>query len=243
MRYRSLMIVLFAVVFSTCLSQLVHNAAAATFMCADVACLLTSVETAVSNSDDLDVIELAAGTYTLTTVANSDFGQTGIPPIFNTGLIIRGAGRDQTIIERAADAPLFRILTIVSSSFVFIEHLTIRGGSLLGDGGGIWNAGTLFTMANCHLTGHSAAAGGGLYHAGTRMSITHSIISDNMANEGGGVYNAGSLVMTDSTLSGNTAAIRGGGCTIWEMQPLGGVRSTPIPARAVKVGVSISAVA
>lgn len=201
----------FALVLSLGLAWPAPPANAADFTCADVACLISSVEEAISNSDELDVIQLEAGTYTLTAVADTQFGQTGLPTIFNTGLIIRGADRDQTIIERAADAPLFRILTVLSSGFVFIENLTIRGGSILAEGGGIWNAGTLFTMINCHVTGNSAAEGGAVYHAGTRMTIANSVISANMANEGGGIYNGATLVVTDTTLSANTAAIRGGG--------------------------------
>lgn len=202
---------LFALLLGICISWPVHTADAETFMCADATCLIASMETAIVNSDDLDVIQLAAGTYTLTTAVNADFGQTGLPQIFNTGLIIKGAGRDQTIIERAADAPPFRIMTVVSSGFVFIENLTIRGGNILDEGGGIWNAGSLFTITNCHITGNAAVNGGGIYHAGARLTIANSVISGNMANEGAGIYNAGNLVMTDSTLSGNTAALRGGG--------------------------------
>jgi hypothetical protein len=60
----------------------------------------------------------------------------------------------------------------------------------LGNGGGIYNSGTL-TLTSSTLSGNRAGSGGGISNSGT-LTITNSTLSSNSAVSGGGIYNAGS---------------------------------------------------
>jgi phospholipase/lecithinase/hemolysin len=99
--------------------------------------------------------------------------------------------------------------------------------SVLGTGGGIYNAGTLtviadlirFNTANAGsaLVGDGGAvdgSGGGIYNAGT-LTVTDSLIAGNTANtgassflsggEGGGIYTSGALTLARTMVASNTA--------------------------------------
>jgi hypothetical protein len=100
--------------------------------------------------------------------------------------------------------------------------------SVLGTGGGIYNAGTLNLIAdiiryNTANTGSAVGgnsgdvdgSGGGIYNAGT-LTVSDSLIASNTANtgassslsggEGGGIYTSGTLTLTHTTVASNTAA-------------------------------------
>lgn len=91
-------------------------------------------------------------------------------------------------------------------------------GPTSGDGGGIYNVGTL-TLTNTLISGNAAGSGGGLNNLGT-ATVTKSSFQKNSAagfffagpsqGGGGGIANSGTLTLTDSSLSGNTASIGGG---------------------------------
>jgi hypothetical protein len=99
--------------------------------------------------------------------------------------------------------------------------------SVLGTGGGVYNAGTLTLIADvirsntanagAALVGDGGAvdgSGGGVYNAGT-LTVTDSLIAGNTANagassfvsggEGGGIYTSGALTLARTTVSNNTA--------------------------------------
>ncbi len=87
-----------------------------------------------------------------------------------------------------------------------------------GQGGGIYNAGTL-TVTNSTIRGNSAnyLGGGGIYNNGGTLTITYSSINNNLASNatlvssGGGIDNeAGSVLVDNCTLSGNSASYNGG---------------------------------
>ena len=143
-----------------------HSAQAAEFACAagDVACLIAAINAANANGE-ANTITLAAGTYTLTAVKNSTDQPNGLPVISST-LTIMGVGADTTIIERAADAPAFRLVAVVLRGTLTLKGLTLRGG-----------------LVPSSLTG---SQGGGLHNAGTLM-ITDSTLADNAASFGGGI--------------------------------------------------------
>ena len=189
--------------FLTCFSA--QATRAAVFACADVGCLISTMQ--MLGQDDTDIIQLAAGTYTLTDLISASRGSTGLPEV-NSELIIRGAGRDQTIIERSAAALPFRVFTN-ANGVVALENLTIRGGNTL-EGGGVYND-AIMTISNCHITGNMASEGGGIYTGGSALRLSNSIVSNNMSVEGGGIINRGILVVTDSSILDNTAAVEGGG--------------------------------
>jgi hypothetical protein len=86
-----------------------------------------------------------------------------------------------------------------------------------GQGGAIWNGGTL-TVSSCMLADNSAAvngyssfAGGGIYNVGTLIVSNSTLAHNSVGNaygyygNGGGIYNAGTLTVNGSTLSDNIA--------------------------------------
>ncbi len=89
--------------------------------------------------------------------------------------------------------------------------MTQRVHSARAGGGGIGNIGTA-TLANCTLSGNSAASGGGIGGPGTAR-LTNCTLSNNSAfNQGGGIFNFGdtSATILANTIVANTST--GGNC-------------------------------
>src|SRR5687767_6143309 len=102
---------------------------AAEFTCAsgDVACLIDAINTANINGET-DTITLPAGIYTLTAVNNTTpAGPNGLPSV-TSPLTITGAGATATILERAANAPFFRLVHTDVTGILALNGLTLRGG-------------------------------------------------------------------------------------------------------------------
>jgi hypothetical protein len=96
-------------------------------------------------------------------------------------------------------------------------HSSATGTAQDGQGGAIWNGGTL-TVNGCTIAYNSAAvhfdsnfAGGGIYNAGTLIvsnsTLAHNSVGDTYgySGNGGGIYNAGTLTVNGSTLYDNIA--------------------------------------
>src|SRR2546426_10601307 len=94
---------------------------------------------------------------------------------------------------------------------VTLDGLTIANGKFGGDGGGIYNGGTL-NVTNSTISGNSTSGsafsddfGGGIYNNGT-LNVTNSTISGNSVSGGnirlgGGIFNnVGTLNVANSTL-------------------------------------------
>lgn len=99
-----------------------------------------------------------------------------------------------------------------------ILRSTISGNTAGGNGGAIYNTGTL-TVDNVAVTENSGTEGGGIFHASAAnsLNILNSELSENTASgSGGGVFADGADVsVTNSTLYGNAANFFGGG--IWAL--------------------------
>lgn len=131
-------------------------------------------------------INVPAGTYTLTiTGAGEDQAATGDLDI-GANMTITGAGANTTIVNANAIDRVFEIPFY--SPVATIEGLSITGGSVADNGGGIRNWGTM-TIVACEIYGNTAT--------GTRS--------------GGGIYNSGTLLVVDSTIRGNSSTLWGGG--------------------------------
>jgi predicted outer membrane repeat protein len=169
-----------------------------------------------------DTIVLPAGTYALRIPGAGEYGcLTGDLNILGP-LTINGAGAGSTVIDAAGLDRAFE----VGSCTVTLAGMTIKGGSassyvagtspFLGEGGAIFNSGTL-KVTNCVISGNYAIlSGGGIFNGGT-LTVSNSVLSGNSAGKyGGGIYNyfSGSTVKVfNSTLSGNHATTEGG--AIW----------------------------
>jgi hypothetical protein len=146
-------------------------------------------------------------------------------------LTIDGPGAGSLAVSGNSASTVF---VVDSGVTVSISGLTVEDGALgvpgtledpgtiaTGDGGGIYNAGTL-TLTNTTLTGSTAGSqdpstsdglGGGIYNTGT-LTVTGSTISGNGSGTlllGGGIYSTGTLTVTGSTISDNDAYWEYGG--------------------------------
>jgi hypothetical protein len=192
---------------------------AATFSCSggDVSCLVVAINVANGNGER-NTIFLDAGIYTLSAIDNSTDGPNGLPSV--TGSIrLVGAGADNTIIEREASSPGFRLIHLAATGSLTLRWLTLRGGSpqVPHNGGAIFNNGGTLRITDSLVNGNAAQQGGGLYNAGGTVILTRSILSMNGTagplNGGGGIWNAlgGTLAIRRSTIANNTGAGIGGG--------------------------------
>ena len=146
-----------------------------------------------------DTIILAADTYSLTRSdsGKEDASQTGDLDITDDLTIVGGPG-----VTIEADGINDRILHVVSGN-VSISGVTIQGGNVPGDGGGIYNSGILL-LEKIALTGNMATGkAGGIYNAASgTLVVTNSTISGNSApDDAGGIFNAGTLTLNSVTLS------------------------------------------
>ncbi|MEX2140962.1 MAG: choice-of-anchor Q domain-containing protein [Pirellulales bacterium] len=191
----------------------------------------TTLRAAIMEANALagnDTINLPAGTYMLTLAGHSeDTSATGDLDISGVEtLTIVGAGAGATIVDAGGLGQIGdRIFHVLSGANFSVSGVTIRNGRVvrapaghgIGDGGGIFNAGTL-TITNSTVSGNVAFNfGGGIHNAaGAMLTISDSTITGNRGQQdtapanhkGGGVYNSGTLTMINCTVFANFA---GGG--------------------------------
>jgi hypothetical protein len=201
-----------------------HPGHAAAFSCAadDVACLIAAISAANANREE-NTITLAAGTFTLTTVDNDTDGPNGLPSVTSV-LTIRGVEAETTVIERASDAPGFRIMHVAAVATLTLEDVTLRHGvagdvtdpgPIGGRGGGLFNAGGTVTLSRSTLANNGVefeGEGGGLFTNGGTVTLLHSTVAGNSAEVGAGVFNSGGTVLLmHSAVNGNHVIESNGG--------------------------------
>jgi hypothetical protein len=93
---------------------------------------------------------------------------------------------------------------------VTVDLLTIQNAASTGNGGAIYNSGTL-TVSNSTFSDSSGTNGGAIFNIGA-LEVTNSTFSGNSATFGGGIFNANALALTltntivDNTLDGGDLA-------------------------------------
>ena len=122
---------------------------------------------------------------------------------------IDGSGQTVTISGNHA----VRVFRVNSGVTLNLNALVVADGSTVsGDGGGIYNAGTL--IANNSIFSHNNADyGGGINNDyGGTLTVSNSTFENNTTvNDGAGIYNnSGAVTVSNSIFSGNNA-YRGGG--------------------------------
>ena len=169
------------------------------------ACTITEVVTSPSIGEG-DVVQVAAGAY-----APSTNGEA-FPITIDHGLILRGAGRDDTILDAEETN---RVIIGIHGR---VESLTVRGGNAGGsDGGGIYaRTGVSFWVEDCAIVENSARAGGGVYCGGTLpITIANCLVRANrtVSSDGGGIHCSGNshVVITECMIVGNASAHTGAG--------------------------------
>lgn len=176
----------------------------------DFQCSLREAIVAANASPGPDVVVLEPGIYGLTRAgAGEDQAASGDLDV-SDDLVLLGAGADQTTIHAGA---LDRVLDLAGARLEIVG-VTLRGGSVAGDGGGLRNdaAGTLLLTASVVVDSHATGFGGGISSAGT-LVVTQTTLSGNTATAGGGGIAADvAFTLTNSTLSANqTTGAFGGG--------------------------------
>ena len=157
------------------------------------------------------------------------------PMDITTNLTIDGPGANRLVVSGNNAVEAFEVASGVTAT---ISGITIENGnSGTGNGGAIYNSGTL-TVSSSTLSGNTAASGqgGAIFNNGSPMltvenstllnntatsggaladgiiAVTNSTLSNNVATGyGGGAIFAGALTVSDSTLAGNTASSGYGG--------------------------------
>jgi hypothetical protein len=188
-----------------------------------------SLRQALADANDGDTIGFAVtGTISL----------TGGELVIDKNIIISGPGPGLLAVARSQQAADFRIFNIPPSHTAEIDGLTITGGSLVGNGGGISSGATL-TISNCAISGNSITANGvgysgaGIYNVGN-MTIVNSIVNNNQAlivgvfpPNGGGISNdGGTLTIQNTTISENSVAASGWGGGVSNTGSLTAISST-----------------
>lgn len=197
-------------------------AGAATFNVSTVAQLIATINTANGNGQD-DIINMAAGVYTLLNVNNNTGGPNGLPSITSrisiNGASLTGTGSISTTIRRntVGGTPAFRIFHIAATGNLTLDRVIVRNG-LNDSGGGIIVDDGRLSLNNSTVTENEsslglASSGGGIANFDGVVSVFNSTISNNSAVfTGGGISNSGtgSLTVIRSTVSGNDARRAGG---------------------------------
>jgi predicted outer membrane repeat protein len=210
---------------------LCRSAHAADFTIADgdVGQFNTAIVSSCSNNEDNTIHLAPGGTYTFQAVNNNDYGNSALQTIIaNNGhsLTIEGNG---ATLQRSADCPPCRYLTIFGTVSVTIDNLTFQGGYADNGGGLYWANGgqpivNTLTLNNCTFSNNQADhSGGGLYIADGYFILNNCVFTNNSCaapNEGeggGGFYYAngpngnGPPRLTNCVFTDNTSSAIGGG--------------------------------
>ncbi len=204
-------------------------------------------------SPGLDVVRLAAGTYTLSVFGQfEDAAAQGDLDITDSIRIV-GEGAGNTIIDAAG---LDRVFHVHPGVTLILENLTVRGGQAA-DGAGIFvegrvldstgavdvDAGSL-RLLNVNVINNDAFnQGGGIYNLGT-VDADRSSISFNVAgSRGGGLFNHGIADLRNVTVSTNAAVSRGGGIYTEGTEDTVNAALTPVvfPAQLKSINSTIAA--
>ena len=170
-------------------------------------CTLRAAVMEANADPDLELIVLEPSTYELTLAGSGeDAGLTGDLDV-RTSLRVRGNG------AKIDGVGLDRVLDLHDGA-VRLDRVTIMGGSVAGDGGGVRNGATGFSMFESALVGNQASgAGGGLFNLTEAALMNVSVLSNTASfNSGGGLANSstGHLVVFGATVTGNQAGGSGG---------------------------------
>ena len=140
---------------------------------------------------------------------------TALPtfPANGGAMTINGTGEANLTIQRDSAAPNFRVFSSLAPALT-LTGMTVSGGNISGNGGGIEATGTL-TLDHVVLSGNRATGvGGGIHMAPGFLMVRNSTITGNTStgSSGGGVrVYGGSLLVENSTISNNSSAGGNGG--------------------------------
>jgi len=182
-----------------------------------------TIQAAIDDSNDGDIIIVRNGTYTGDCNRDIDFLGKAITVRSENGpeyciIDCNGTGSDQHrgfFLHSGEDANSAIIGFTITNGFALFEYLPPFF-EKLSEGGAILLENSSPTISNCIITGNSTLAnyayGGGICIRGGGPTITNCILSRNWAYlDGGGLYSMeGNPTITNCTFSGNQAQFGGG---------------------------------
>ncbi len=168
-----------------------------------------SLRQAVTDIASGDIIQFETPLFDTAQTISLSAGQITL----NKNLTIYGNGANILNVQNtAAQSTTSRVFNISTSGFTInLNGVTVSGGNVSGDGGGIFNFGSTLSLTNCVIDGNTATGDGGGIRSSGNMTVLGSTISNNTAtsaggNKAGGIdFSGGSLVITNSTISGNSS--------------------------------------
>ncbi|MCK4982407.1 MAG: hypothetical protein KAS17_05760, partial [Victivallaceae bacterium] len=172
---------------------------------ANTSAYYSSLDSALGAASSADTIELISSRILLDSEIT-----------VSSDVTIRGAGAWDTVlsagIKGAGSDRLFTIGDTNSAPAVHMLDLAIRGGNVSGDGGAVYNYGSLH-LHNVMIADNAASGNGGAIYNSADAFVygERSSIRMNTAENGAGIYNLGSLTLNHSRLANNTASVSGGG--------------------------------
>ena len=171
---------------------------------------------ALTTTSDLIVIRTSAASVSQNTIYLGGELVININASTHGSVTIVSLGDAQLTLD--AQKRSYRVLNISNSNAnVSLAGLKITGGTVTGNGGGIYSSGTL-TVTNSIITGNTASSssysGGGIYVSGSnsKLTVTYSVITGNTsAGTGGGIYaNTSTVEVVNSVIAENKASSGGG---------------------------------
>ena len=155
----------------------------------------------------------AGGTITLSKdyspLAEYDTGCLTVPAGITTTLNLDGHTINRNLTSATTDGHVIKIES--TGSLTINNNGYIKGGYNSGNGGGIYNEGSL-TISESHIEYNNATGdGGGIYNSGTFIHNNGYINNNNATGGGAGVYNSNVYTMTGCYIHNNAAIGDGGG--------------------------------
>ena len=228
---------------------------------------LNTIQAALDEASDLDIIQLADGTYK--GAGNKDLDYAG-----KRVMVLSAGGAGQCIIDCQGHGRGISFETGEDVRSV-LRGLTIRNGKASA-GGGISvtysrptilnciirdcngsNGGGVYcytrgtpTIKDCLIVGNSASSGGGFYASGVSATLQNCTIVKNSASYGGGISSSSEVTIQNCTVVSNSASYGGGirdngspvirNCIVWGNVPdqLSGSRIKPTYSAVENGGTS-----
>jgi hypothetical protein len=204
------------------LEELESRLAPATFQVSSIGGLISAIQSADGNSDTINTIEIASGTYHLSGATSSEILIQDQPAAAKLLIVKSQTGASVTIAGDTGDGSWkTRILEINGNSnfSVKIEQVNLSGGRLIvthpntpAQGGGILINGGNVTLSGAVVSGNSAVGATGSLGARGASGQNGGNGGTGGKAQGGGIYMAsGSLTLIDSRVEENTAKGGNGG--------------------------------
>jgi len=182
-----------------------------------------SLREAITRANDhagADTIVLPAGLFMIGIGGVGDNSNLSGDFDIKDTLTIQGAGAGLTVVSGEYQDRVFDVIgTAPSSIKVVLRGLTVRGGNVTGDGGGVRVADADLVVRNCAVVGNRATlTGGGISDGGVpgvgTVTVVGSTVARNVAAGDGGAFfveDTGSAVkVSGSSIRRNISGNRGG---------------------------------